>query len=339
MANPQQLGLDREYAARVAGMAELAAGFPQFAVGDIKGRRDFFDNMFAQFEGMTPEIPGLTERSHPIPVSEGTTINLVEFRSSKVPTSGHSPAIFHVHGGGMILGSVETFKDSIAQKSEDYGLPIFSIDYRLAPEHPHPTMINDCYAGLAWLSSHATELGIDNTRILVLGESAGGGIAAGLVLMARDKALQPPIAYQMLVYPMLDDRTSVPQPRIECHTMWKTDDNSTGWTALLGSAAGCAEAKETADHQYAAPARAKDLAGLPPTYIDVGQLDLFAKEDLQYAARLLEAGVMVEYHLYPGLPHGFERMGAGTRIVSSAIANRLRVVEEFKRGQEVKSPV
>ena len=235
----------------------------------------------------------------------------------------------------MILGAVEMFETGTALRAEEFGLPFFSIDYRLAPEHPHPTPVNDAYSGLTWLHSHASELGIDSCRILVMGDSAGGGIAGGMVLMARDKQLDPPVALQMLIYPMLDDRNIEPHPDIDPFTMWKTADNETGWRALLGSAA--AQEQSMEGHEYAAPARAKDLSRLPPTYIDVGQLDLFAKEDLQYAARLADAGVAVELHLYPGLPHAFEGMGANTSIVKSAMANRKRVVEDFKMGEMTKS--
>ncbi|KAK4555270.1 hypothetical protein LTR86_007566 [Recurvomyces mirabilis] len=334
MSKPQAraLGFDREFAAAVAGVGELAAAFPELPVGDVDGRRTAFDEIMTKMKAMMPpqQVPGLTKREHKVTVADGSTISLFEFRPSKVPASP-SPAIYHVHGGGMILGSVEMFEASAALKAEEYGLPFFSINYRLAPEHPHPTPVHDAYSGLTWLHSHASELGIDSSRILVIGDSAGGGIAGGMVLMARDKQLDPPIALQMLIYPMLDDRNIQPHPDIDPFTMWKTADNETGWRALLGSAA--AQEASVDGHEYAAPARANDLAGLPPTYIDVGQLDLFAKEDLQYAARLADAGVAVEFHLYPGLPHAFERMGATTSIVKSAVANRKRVVEDFKLGE------
>ena len=128
----------------------------------------------------------------------------------------------------MYLGSVPGFASSIALKAEALCLPIFAIGYRLAPEHPHPTPINDCYAGLTWLHSHAEEVGVDTTRIMIYGESAGGGLAAGVALMARDRKLNPPLAFQMLIYPMLDDRNQKPIPTIEPHAMWKCDDNITG---------------------------------------------------------------------------------------------------------------
>jgi acetyl esterase/lipase len=228
----------------------------------------------------------------------------------------------------MILGSVASFAPTIAARAEAYGLPMFSIDYRLAPENPHPIPVNDCYAGLLWLHLNARTLGLDPSRIMVLGESAGGGLAAGMVIMARDKSLSPPIAYQMLIYPMLDDLNLGPQPQKDPFTKWRADDNKTGWGALLGEAAGRNE--EIDGHQYAAPARVQSVEGLPPTYIDVGGLDYFLREDIDYATRLLEAGISVELHVYPGLPHDFEWAASSARIVKGALANRQRVIDEFK---------
>jgi acetyl esterase/lipase len=163
---------------------------------------------------------------------------------------------------------------------------------------------------------------------MVLGESAGGGLAAGMVIMARDKRLSPPVAYQMLIYPMLDDRNLGPRPGIEPYTKWRSDDSKTGWGAVLGEGMGRDE--EVDGHQYAAPARVKSVEGLPPTFIDVGGLDYFVREDIDYAARLLEAGISMELHVYPGLPHDFEWAGPSAKIVQEAIDNRQRVVEEFK---------
>lgn len=318
---------DREFATIVAGLGEMGAILPGLPVGDVAGRRERYDLRFQKSLSMTPPTADVVQHSHKIRSKDGKFIALVEFRPKGAPIQA-SPAIYHVHGGGMILGSVASFTSAIVARARSYNLPIFSIEYRLAPENPHPVPVNDCYAGLEWLYKNASGLGVDCKRIMVLGESAGGGLAAGVTLMARDKGLSPPVAYQMLIYPMLDDRNLQPQPRIEPHTKWRSDDNKTGWGALLGEAAG--QDCEVAGHQYAAPARAQDLSGLPPTYIDVGHLDFFVKEDIEYAARLLAAGVPVELHVYPGLPHDFEAIGSGARIVKSALENRLRVVEEFK---------
>ena len=319
--------LDREYAIAVEALGETGRLLPSLPVGDIAGRRQRFNARIQRSLSTAPPTPNIVRTAHQIPTADGTTITLHEYRPKNAPPK-ISPAIYHVHGGGMILGSVSAFAPTIAARAESYGLPIFSIDYRLAPENPHPVPVNDCYAGLSWLQTNARTLGIDAARIMVLGESAGGGLAAGMVIMARDKRLSPPVAYQMLIYPMLDDRNLGPRPGIEPYTKWRSDDSKTGWGAVLGEAMGRDE--EVDGHQYAAPARVKSVEGLPPTYIDVGGLDYFVREDIDYAARLLEAGISVELHVYPGLPHDFEWAGPSAKIVREAIDNRQRVVEEFK---------
>jgi acetyl esterase/lipase len=321
--------LDREYATALAALGEPAIPPPSLAVGDIAGRRQRFATRIQKALSTAPPTPNVAQHSHKILTPDGATITLEEFRPKNAPLAT-SPAIYHVHGGGMILGSVAAFTSAIAARASWHGLPVFSIEYRLAPEHPHPVPVNDCYSGLEWLYANASELGIDSSRIMVLGESAGGGLAAGVALMARDRGLSPPIAYQMLIYPMLDDRNLRPRPGIERYTKWRADDSKTAWAALLGESTGQDDSEAVVGHEYAAPARVRSVEGLPPTYIDVGGLDYFAREGIDYAARLLDASIRVELHVYPGLPHDFESMGAGARIVRGALDNRQRVIEEFK---------
>jgi acetyl esterase/lipase len=197
------------------------------------------------------------------------------------------------------------------------GVPILTVDYRVAPEHPHPTPVEDCYAALMWLHDHADELGVDRTRLAVVGDSAGGGLAAGVSLIARDRG-GPRLALQLLIYPMLDDRTRTQATELDPEYLgWSYDDNITGWDALLG-------VRTTEIPQYAAPARAADLSGLPPTYIDTGDLDIFRAEDVAYAQRLAAAGVPTELHVYPGCPHGFETVAPDAEVSQRATANRMR---------------
>jgi acetyl esterase/lipase len=322
--------LDREYAQVLASLGETGVPPPSLPIGDILGRRQRFTTRIQTSLSLAPPPPpNIIQKTHKISTKDNTTLTLSEFRpKNNTPTTNPTPAIYHIHGGGMILGSVAAFTPTLSARAESYGLPIFSIDYRLAPEHPHPVPVNDCYAGLGWLYANASELGIDSSRIMVQGESAGGGLAAGIAIMARDRKLSPPVAYQMLIYPMLDDRNLEPRPGVEAFTKWRSVDSRTGWGALLGDAAGREE--EFDGHEYAAPARVRSVEGLPPTYIDVGGLDYFAEESVDYAARLLEVGIEVELHVYPGLPHDFEWIGAGARIVKSALDNRQHVIEEFK---------
>lgn len=218
-----------------------------------------------------------------------------------VDAEGELPAILHVHGGGYVVGSVTTNHLSNIELALSTSALILSVDYRLAPETVAPGAVEDCYAALQWLHDSAEQLGIDRARIAVRGESAGGGLAAALALLARDRG-GPAIAHQSLIYPMLDDRTCI--TRLPEHLgafVWTPQANSFGWRSLLGQEPGSADISP-----YAAPARAEDLAGLPPAFICVGALDLFLVEDMDYARRLIEAGVAAELHVYPGAYHGFD---------------------------------
>jgi acetyl esterase/lipase len=210
-----------------------------------------------------------------------------------------APALYWIHGGGMVLGSVEMNDPSCAVHADRTRALVASVEYRLAPEHPYPAPLEDCYAGLQWLASSAGELGIDAGRIAIGGASAGGGLAAGLALLARDRG-GPAICFQLLVYPMLDDRNTTPSSHaIEDPRLWNRRANLAGWNAYLAGRAGADDV-----HYHAAPARAGELTGLPPAYINVGELDLFLDEDIDYARRLMAAGVPVELHVYPGAFHG-----------------------------------
>jgi acetyl esterase/lipase len=209
--------------------------------------------------------------------------------------------------------------------SQILSLTNFARNYRVAPEVTHPTPVEDCYAALVWLHKEAESLGIDNSRIAVVGLSAGGGLAAAVALMARDRGLQPPLAKQILLSPMLDDRNlQTMDSALEPFATWSWDDNWTGWNALLDNKAGSKGVSA-----YAAPARAENFTGLPSAYIDVGTLDIFANENKQYASRLRDAGVQVEWHLYTGVPHGFEFRGRSSKIHQAAQSNRHTAMRSF----------
>jgi len=216
-----------EAIAAAAAAAEGRAGIPQLPAGDVNGRRKWADDYFGSMLSKLPPMPSVTQTEHEIKASDGTTIVVTQFRPSSA-SQKDAPAILYAHGGGMILGDIKTFAPMVAIRAETTGIPIFAVEYRLAPEYPHPTPVNDCYDGLTWLHAHASEVGVDNSRIMIFGESAGGGLAAGVALMARDRKLSPPLAYQLLVYPMLDDRNLEPIQAIEPFAMWKCDDNKTG---------------------------------------------------------------------------------------------------------------
>lgn len=210
-----------------------------------------------------------------------------------------APALLWIHGGGMVLGDVDMDDEWCAATAAQLGIVVASADYRLAPEAPFPSPLEDCYTALRWLAEQADALGVDRSRIAIGGASAGGGLAAGLGLLARDRG-ELRVAFQLLVYPMLDDRnTALHSPSSTDPKVWNRRANEIGWNAYLSGRAGTDDVSP-----YAAPARATDVSGLPPTYINVGDLDLFLDEDIAYAQGLMRAGVPVELHVYPGAFHG-----------------------------------
>ncbi|MFJ2649899.1 alpha/beta hydrolase [Streptomyces sp. NPDC087420] len=232
-------------------------------------------------------------------------------------------AVLFLHGSGMICSSVGLYNGTVSRFVSNSGVPFLSVEYRLAPEYPHPTPVEDAFTGLAWLTEHAEELGIDPARIAVMGDSGGGGVAAGLALLARDRQ-GPTIARQILLYPMLDDRNTTPDPALEGLITWSYDDNITGWGALLGDARGGADVSP-----YAAPARMTDATGMPPLYMEALELDIFRDEDVKYAQRTAAAGVNTELHLHPSVPHAFETVAFNTSVARRMKADRIRVLKSL----------
>ncbi|MBB5366675.1 MULTISPECIES: alpha/beta hydrolase [unclassified Janthinobacterium] len=222
------------------------------------------------------------------------------------------PAILFLHASGFISGTPDMFSKANQAMAQQHQALVLSVQYRLAPESPFPAPLHDAYAALAWLVKHAQELGIDPARIIVMGESAGGGLAAMLALLARDRG-QYRLAGQVLIYPMLDPRTGGVDAPVQNPTtgefVWTASHNQFAWSALRG------EKVDEAWQPYFAPALAQSLTALPPTFIAVGALDLFLEEDVAYALRLSRAGVPVETHVYPGAIHGFD-------FVDSAVATQ-----------------
>lgn len=233
------------------------------------------------------------------------------YRPAVAPTP--VPALFWMHGGGMMIGSMDMDDALLVGVVEQFGFAIVSVEYRLAPEHPHPAPIEDCYAGLVWIQAHAPEYGIDSERIAVGGPSAGGGLAAGTALLARDRG-GPRLVFQLLLEPMLDDRSATySSTQYDGTTVWDRADNAHGWRSLLGNQAGGEGVSP-----YAAPARAEELAGLPPALVDVGEVETFRDECIDYARRLLDAGVPTELHVYPGAFHGFDLIAPDSRVARLA---------------------
>ncbi|WP_200308594.1 alpha/beta hydrolase [Streptomyces adelaidensis] len=228
-------------------------------------------------------------------------ISLLICRPADPATPDPLPVIYHVHGGGMVVGNNRLGVDAPLAWARELGAVVVSVEYRLAPENPHPAPVEDVYAGLLWTAEHAAEIGGDAERIIIAGASAGGGLTAALALLTRDRKGPRPIG-QVLLCPMLDDRNDTPSVhQMAGRGVWDRTANETGWTALLGAARGGPDVSE-----YAAASRATDLSGLPPAFLDVGSAETFRDEVVEYASRLWQAGGVAELHVWPGGFHGFD---------------------------------
>jgi acetyl esterase/lipase len=258
----------------------------------------------ACFQILVPHRPELDEvevAERHVPGSDGAPdVRVLVYRPRG--TARPLPGLLWIHCGGYVLGSADRVDMCVRNLVAKVGCVAVSVDYRLAPETPFPGPLEDCYAALRWLHSSAAELGVDASRHAAGGDSAGGGLTAALAQLARDRG-EVPLVFQLLLYPMLDDRTCTSSD-LSPHVgefIWNNDSNRFGWTSLLGHAPG-----EVDPPAYAVPARTEYLGGLPPAWIGVGALDLFLDENVEYARRLMRAGVPTSLHVYPSAYHGFD---------------------------------
>lgn len=277
------------------------------------GRRDTLQSLGITLDTSDEELraDGFRVDHRTATAPDGADVPLIIVRPAETAESAEAaerdepaellPVIYSIHGGGMIQGTYRQALGSFAQnRVRTLGCAIVSVEYRLAPQYRHPVPVEDCYAGLVWLAEHGAALGLDTERIIVQGGSAGGGLAAAVALMCRDRN-GPSLIGQLLLYPMLDDRNDT----ASAHQMrglgiWDQEANRVGWTALLGEQCGGPDVSP-----YAAPARATDLSGLPPAYIEVGSAETFRDEDVAYATAIWQAGGSAELHVWPGAFHGF----------------------------------
>ena len=232
------------------------------------------------------------------------------------------PAILHIHGGGYVMGSAATSVPALQPIAGQLDCVVISVEYRLAPETRFPGSLEDNYAALKWLHDNAASLGVDAGRIAVMGESAGGGHAVMLAIAARDRD-EIPLVAQVLLYPMLDDRTGTSRnaPAPIGRYVWTPASNRFGWSSLLGKPAGSEPIPDGA-----VPARVSDLKGLPPAFIGLGSLDLFVNEDIEYASRLLQAGVATELVVLPGAYHAFDMLCPDAPLSRQLHAARLEML-------------
>lgn len=258
---------------------------------------------------------GVTRRDLTIPGYEGAELTASVF--ARADHTGTGPGIFHIHGGGMVAGERMVGIPQVLPWIADHDAVVVTVDYRLAPEFPDPYPVEDCYAGLVWTAEHAAELGIDPSRLLIAGASAGGGLSAGTALLARDRQ-GPALIGQVLTCPMLDDRDQTTSTvQYDDAGSWVRESNLMGWTALLGDRRGTDEVSI-----YASPARATDLSGLPPAFIEVGSAEVFRDEDVAYATGLWAAGVQAELHVWAGGFHGFDMIAPHAAVSQAAVAAR-----------------
>ena len=304
MSNPVQLDPESQAALELL-LQALPGGFN--AIPDIVARRATVEQMLAMME--IPENPNVAKDDRTVPGPAGEPDISVRIYRPRNAT-GTLPGIYYIHGGGMVLGTVAGEDATASLLCDEVNAVVVSVEYRLAPEHPHPAPVEDCYAGLVWTADNAAELGIDPDRLAIYGGSAGGGLTIATAMLARDRG-GPALRFMMPIYPMIDDtNTTASSHEITDVGIWDRDANLEAWGWYLGG--------KEAD-QYAAPTRAQDLAGLPPAFIDVGTADLFRDEDIAFAQRLMQAGVPCELHINPGSYHASE-----TFAPEAALSQRIR---------------
>ncbi len=293
---------------------ELAAVIdllPKMDLVDPEAARRAFEEILVAIEVDIPGIETLDIEDRMVPGWEGDPdVPVRVYRPAQASAAARVPGILMIHGGGFVIGSVEAEHAGAALTAVGTGAVVVSVDYRLAPEHPFPAGLHDCYAALCHLHAEAEALGVDPARVALTGASAGGGLAAATALLARDRG-GPPVCFQLLQIPELDDRlqTASMQTFVDS-PMWNRPLAVQSWQAYLGPLYGTADVPA-----YAAPARAEDLSELPPAYISTAENDPLRDEGIAYAQRLLQAGVSVELHQFPGTFHG-------SALVTSAAVSR-----------------
>ena len=311
--------MDQEVKAALAKIRTLMGSAERPPRGDWKSRREHGEAMFQACAKLQPLPDDVETRDAFTKSSDGAQVRLRVFEKRG---SRSGSCALYLHGGGMVLGNVDVYDAVLRRLTSQSGVTLVGVDYRLPPEHPHPAPIEDCYAGLLWLDAHADELGVERSRMSVMGDSAGGGLAASLALMARDRG-GPNLSRQILVYPMLDDRNITVDPDLLPLLAVNWDDSLTGWDALLG------DGPRGDVSPYASPSRAAELSNLPPAFIQAFGLDHFCDEAMTYALRLLRSHVNVELQVIPGVPHGAELFVPEAAVSRRIVAERVRVLRSL----------
>jgi acetyl esterase/lipase len=311
--------IDGEIEAAFLSLVEARGHLSPPARGDWKALRELGEQVWPEFAAQVPARDEVKTMTYSTPSEDGVPIALRWYEN---PGQGPGSAVVYAHGGGMIALDIDAYDLVVREYVAKSGVPFLAVDYRLAPEVRGPTPAEDVFAGIRWLAERAAELGVDPKRIAVIGDCGGGGVAAGAAILARNRRL--PLASQLLIYPMLDDRNLTPDPTLEPWAFWTYDNNFTAWKAVLGEAIGAA-----AVSPVAAPGRLTDFDGLAPAYVEVGDLDIFRDESITYALSIARAGAPVELHVHAGAPHGYDRFAPGSALTRRAMSDRIRVIGSF----------
>lgn len=308
--------LDPELVEPLDGLMEATGG--GFSLNDIPATRAMVDAMVAAMKAEAPPIEGVAREDLRVPSASAGKATDVPIRVYRPEGAAPPlPTLIWMHGGGFVLGGIELDDLMCAQLAKDVGCAVVSVEYRLAPEHPYPAALEDCRGVLRWAARDAAEAGLDGRRIAVGGGSAGAGLAAGLTLLARDEDDVMP-CFQLLVYPAINDRKIEPASEsVPENLFWSRENTRRSWEAYLGGRQGTDDVEV-----YAAPARATDLSGLPPAYISVGSLDMFLPDCVDYAERLIAAGVDSELHVYPRAFHAFDAFAPMAGVSQRFVADR-----------------
>lgn len=318
--------LDPEYLKALEPYLPVLKDAPNPPIGDWSSRRPATNGLFDLIMPNWPVMTDVQQEPHTVKSKDGN-YDIPLFHFTKKGAQGSSPGtvMLYFHGGGFYAGSVAQYRKVCELYVSQSGIPMIAADYRLAPEFPFPTPVDDAYTVLEYVSKNADLFKIDPSRIVIFGDSAGGGLVAGLAIKARDQGLSPPVAKQMIIGGMLDDRrTAKKDEALAATATWRYEDNVTGWGVYLGSAdkIGSNDVSE-----YASPSRVSDARGLPSLYLEVPDMDIFREENIEYANRLSAANVETELHVWKGVPHSYELFAPRISLSKMAFQLRARAVQ------------
>jgi len=290
------------------------------ANGDIHELRKFGNQLYINMADHLPLNEHVKRQNFQLETKEGTSISMRWYSIEEKNENG--PAVVFVHGGGRVFGSLDLYDQVVADYVDRSKVPFLSVDYHLVPETTGRVQNEEVLDVILWLKANATALGVDKDRIGIMGDSGGGGIAAGVAILARDQNIG--LAKQILIYPMLDHRSSVLNEKIEPFAVFGHVELSLLWPAILGS-----DELNEYDKIIVSPSLLEDFDGLTPVYIAIGDLDYFRDESIEYARKLALAGVPLEFHVFPGAPHGFEIFTPNTEMSKIAMASHVRAIRSF----------